>query len=163
MGKVLWCILFIFLATDANSNNEIKGRVTAVHDGNTLEIITGDKEIYKIVLQGIDCPETGQEYSAQAKNYLEKLAFNQEVIVHIYGKDRLKNYIAIVLLKDGTDIRYDLLKAGLAWTAEKGPLPELEVHREIASEERKGLWKQDAPTAPWIYRRQQSMLQPKSR
>jgi micrococcal nuclease len=55
-----------------------------------------------------------------------------------------------------------LLKEGLAWTAEKNPIPELEEYRIKAKEKERGIWKQENPTPPWIYRRQQSMMQAKS-
>jgi micrococcal nuclease len=162
MRKILFCIL-IFFATDARSNDEIKGSVIAVHDGNTLEVEGENNEYYRVILQGIDCPELKQKYGDKAKERLEEMILHKEVIIRIHGKDRLRNYIAIVLLGGEADIRIDLLIEGLAWTAEKNPLPELEFHRCKAAEKGKGLWIQDAPIAPWIYRRQQSMLHPKSR
>jgi len=47
-------------------------------------------------------------------------------------------------------------------TAERNPIDELESIKEKAKEKGKGLWKEQDPTPPWIYRRQQSMMQPKS-
>ena len=35
------------------------------------------------------------------------------------GKDRLGNYVGIVLLEEAVDVRVHLLEEGLAWTAEK--------------------------------------------
>jgi endonuclease YncB( thermonuclease family) len=65
-------------------------------------------------------------------------------------------------MKGELDPRVELLKQGLAWTSEKDPIPELESHRNEAQQKGKGLWKNDNPTPPWIFRRQQSMMQPKS-
>jgi micrococcal nuclease len=53
------------------------------------------------------------------------------------------------------------LKEGFAWTSEKDPTPELEIHRTEAQQKSKGLWKESNPTPPWTYRRQQTMLAPK--
>jgi endonuclease YncB( thermonuclease family) len=113
-------------------------------------------------LAGIDSPELTQEYGEKAKKYLEKMLLEKKVIVHFQGKDRKGNKLAVVLLKGEIDARIELLKEGLAWTSEKDPLPELEVHRTEAQEKGRGLWKEENPTPPWTYRRQQSMLQPKS-
>src|SRR5688500_13042566 len=137
--------------------------VTQVFYGNTLEVATSANEYYRIVLVGIDCPELTQEYGAEAKAALEKWALHQTVVVRIYGKDRLKNYIGIVFLPDQTDVRLVLLTRGLAWTTEKAPDADLESIRAEAAAERKGLWKQEKPTPPWIYRRQESMQEAKSR
>lgn len=143
--------------------NEIRGKVAAVIDGNTLEVISDDKERYQVVLLGIDCPELGQPYGEEAASLLRKTLLGQEVIVELYGKDRSKNYIGVVLSKDRTDVRLELLDRGLAWTTERDPIVELESRRLKAVQNHRGLWAGPAPTPPWIYRRQQSMLEPKSR
>lgn len=150
------CSVFQVFAQD-----ELTGKVISVVDGNTLEVITGSNENYKLVLAGIDSPELTQEFGDKAKKFLDKLLSNKEVEFQIRGKDRWGNYVAVVLI-DGDDPRVGLLKEGLAWTAEKNPDPELENHRLTAQEKGKGLWKEENPTPPWIFRRQQTMLQPKS-
>jgi endonuclease YncB( thermonuclease family) len=120
-----------------------------------------DKEVKKIVLVGIDSPELGQEYGDKAKKFLEKLILEKNVVVKLMGKDRWGNYLAIVTIGDKTDPRIELLKEGLAWTAERNPIPELEIHRTRAQEKGRGLWKEGNQTPPWIFRRQQSMLEAK--
>jgi micrococcal nuclease len=82
------------------------------------------------------------------------------VEINVVGKDRWGNQQATVIM-NGLDIRMELLKEGLAWTAERNPLPELESVKELARKSTKGLWKQDNPTPPWTYRRQQTMMQVK--
>ena len=150
------CSVFQVIAQD-----ELTGKVISVLDGNTLEVATGSNENYKLVLAGIDSPELTQEYGDKAKKFLDRLLGDKEVEFQIRGKDRWGNHLAVVLV-DGVDPRVALLKEGLAWTAEKNPDPELENHRLTAQEKGKGLWKEEDPTPPWIFRRQQTMLQPKS-
>lgn len=160
-------ILFVLLLTAAVQTawceTLISGKVERVVDGNTLEVTTAKEGSYRIVLKGIDCPELGQEYGLAAKQLLEKWLLHRDVVVHLSGKDRQKNYIGIVLLEDNLDVRMALLAHGLAWTSEKDAEPDLETIRIQAAAERKGLWAQNDPTPPWIYRRLQSMSAPKSR
>jgi len=156
---LLWCIGVVCVETSANGH--ISGKVVAVIDGNTIEVLGDDKETYKIVLAGVDSPELTQEYGEKAKKYLEKILLQKEVAVQLQGKDRKGNHVAVVL-KGDVDPRIELLKEGLAWTAERDPLPELEIHRVSAEEKNKGLWKDENPTPPWIHRRALSMMQPKS-
>ena len=78
------------------------------------------------------------------------------------GKDRLGNTLGEVMIGGKKDPRIDLLTEGLAWTSENHPMADLEGLRVSAQAKGKGLWKQNNPTPPWIYRREQSMLQPKS-
>lgn len=159
---VLFVLVWMAGVTMAQSSDEITGTVTAVLDGNTVEVLTVNNELHKLMLAGVDSPELTQEFGEKAKRFLEKLTLQKEVKVQFQGKDRKGNHLAIVLLSKGeVDVRVELLKEGLAWTAEKNPLPELETHRTWAEQKGRGLWKQENPTPPWTYRRQQTMLQPK--
>jgi micrococcal nuclease len=155
-------LIGLFLTSMTWANEVISGKVITVIDGNTLEISTNDNETYKVLLFGIDSPELGQEYGEKAKRFLEKLILEKNISVEIQGKDRLGNRLGTILI-DNKDLRLELLEEGLAWTAERQPLEDLEAIKEKARLKRKGLWKEAEPTPPWIYRRQQTMLQPKSR
>ncbi|MBL7859092.1 MAG: thermonuclease family protein [Cyclobacteriaceae bacterium] len=143
------------------ANDVFSVRVVTVLDGNTLEVRGSDNEIKKIVLAEIDSPELGQAFGDKAKKFLEKLLLEKNVWVRITGKDRRGNYLAIVMIGDKVDARVELLKEGLAWTAERNPNPELESYRMKAQEKGRGLWKEDNQTPPWVYRREQSMLEAK--
>ncbi len=154
-------VLLSLAAMPVLAEQHLSGKVTAVIDGNTIELAADDKDTYKISLQGIDCPEIGQEFADKAKKLLEKILLDKTVTVDIKGKDRWGVRLGVVLVQ-GTDPRVELLKEGLAWTAEVNPNTELEEIKEKAREKGKGLWKQDNPTPPWVYRRQQSMMAPKS-
>jgi micrococcal nuclease len=146
----------------ANANDEVTGKVVTVIDGNTIEVATAENETYKILLHGIDCPELEQDYGDKAKRYLEKILLNKSVSVKIQGKDRLGNRLGVVILDGQGDPRHELLEEGLAWTSEKNPVEELEAIKEKARGKGKGLWKDENPTAPWIFRRLQTLTQFKS-
>jgi micrococcal nuclease len=161
MKKTLILMVLIAGTAYAQAGNEVVARVVSVIDGNTLEIVGNDNEKQKILLAGIDSPELTQEYGEKARKLLEKLALEKNVTVRITGKDRTGTPMAVIMIEN-KDPRHELLKEGLAWTAERNPLPDLEEIRAKAQEKGKGLWKQDNPTPPWTYRREQTMLQPKS-
>lgn len=155
------CLFFLAFYSCFGAEDEIQGKITAVIDGNTVEVVAKDNERYKVYLHGIDSPEPGQQYAEQARLYLEKLVLNRKVTIRLEGKDRMGNRLGRIYMKDGTDPRTEMLKAGLAWTTEKQPLPELENLRLTARAQGRGLWSEANPTPPWTWRRQQSMLQPK--
>jgi len=158
-------MIIFLLAGIANltlfAGDTLSGKVIKVIDGNTLEVVGEDNEIHKVQLAGIDCPELEQEYGEQAKSHLQDLILHKEVVVTFIGKDRWGNYLVTVMTDGTKDIRLEMLEVGLAWTAERNPLPELETIKEQARENEKGLWKLDNPTPPWVYRRQQTMMQVK--
>ncbi len=162
MKPLLHILILTFGLIPALANEGKSAKVVAVIDGNTLEVIDESNETIKIVLAGIDSPELTQQYGESAKKFLEKIAMKKDVVLHFQGKDRKGNNLAVVLLKGEIDLRIELLKEGLAWTAEKDPAPELEIHKTEAQQKARGLWKDENPTPPWTHRRQQSMLQPKN-
>lgn len=154
-------LLLIVVSANVLAGEKISGKVKSVIDGNTLEIEDENREIQIVQLAGIDCPELSQEYGDHAKLFLENLALKKKVTFTITGKDRWGKQLGIVLINDRVDVRVEILKEGLAWTAERNALQEFETIKEDAKENAKGLWKQNNPTPPWVYRRQQTMLQPK--
>lgn len=152
--------LLTFFSINGFAAEEIKGKVTSVIDGNTIEILTRDQETYKVLLHGIDSPDPGQNYAEQAKKFLEDLLLNKSVIIELRGKDRLGNRLGEIHVEGTPDPRQELVRAGLAWTTE--PVADLEELKERAKTQGKGLWQDENPTPPWLWRRQQSMLQAKS-
>ncbi|HEU5145477.1 MAG TPA: thermonuclease family protein [Chryseosolibacter sp.] len=158
--SIQWVIfsLPLLMATES-----FVGEVTAIYDGNTIEVSTKDKGVYRVVLMGIDCPELSQAYGNEAKDFLAQWLLHREVLVRIHGKDRARNYVGVVLMDEGQDVRLALLQEGLAWTSERDAIPELEMIRLEAVRDKKGLWNDEAAVAPWIFRRQQTMLEAKSR
>jgi micrococcal nuclease len=161
MKKMMILLLVGFVHFSLFADDTVSGKVISVIDGNTLEVVGDDNEVHKVQLAGIDCPELGQEYGDRAKAYLQNRILDKEVVVTFIGKDRWGNYLATVMINGTIDIRLELLEEGLAWTAERNPLSELETVKEEAREKEKGLWKLDNPTPPWVYRRQQTMMQVK--
>ncbi len=159
--KNLLILVAVGMSLKGFSQNVLTGTVTNVIDGNTIELVASD-ELYKIMLVGIDSPELAQDFGATAKTFMEKMILNKTVNVTFQGKDRWGNRLGIILIEGRTDPRYALLEAGLAWTAEHNPIPELEAIKDRALENSKGLWKEKNPTPPWVYRRQQTLTQFKS-
>ena len=160
MKFLIW--LFWCVSSGCYAEELIKGIVTNVIDGNTIEISSEDNQTYQVMLHGIDSPEPGQNYSEQAQRLLSKLLFKKTVTVMIRGKNRLGIRLGEIQISGAPDPRHELIKEGLAWTAEREPIAELESLKEQARLEGRGLWKEENPTPPWIFRRQQSMMQPKT-
>ncbi|HEX5171355.1 MAG TPA: thermonuclease family protein [Cyclobacteriaceae bacterium] len=162
MKKLVALIFGLGLMVTANANvHEIKGQVMEIIDGNTLIVKSADESYYKVVLFGIDCPEMGQKYGDKAKKCLERLLKKQNVTVQFQGKDRAGNYLAIVTTDKNLDPRIQLLEEGLAWTSENEQVADLENFKSVAQQKGKGLWREKEPTPPWVFRRQQSMMQAK--
>ncbi len=155
-------LVVCFVAEYSFAQEKIHGFVKEVIDGNTLIIRTADREDYKVLLHGIDSPEPGQHYADQSRKMLEHLILNKAITIVFHGKDRFGNRLGEIRIDGAPDPRHELVKAGLAWTSEKALIAELETLKEEARQKNLGLWQEANPTAPWIYRRQQSMVEAKS-
>jgi endonuclease YncB( thermonuclease family) len=153
--------LFISFSVCAQQREEIHGIVKAVVDGNTLIIATAERDDQHILMHGVDSPEAGQRFATEAKKYLERLLLNKTVTIVIHGKDRRGNRLGEISI-DGIDPRKELVKAGLAWTYGLSEDHELNVLNGDARRNGSGIWSESNPTPPWIFRQQQSMLEPKT-
>ena len=144
--QITICLALLFLAPDSFS-----ARCIGVKDGDTIEILR-DQSSIKVRLEGVDCPELGQDFSQKAKQFTSGLVFGKTAEIRPIGTDRYGRLIARVIV-DGKDVSEQLLMAGLAWHFKKynkdQNLAELE---RKASEHRVGLWSLSHPTAPWDHR-----------
>lgn len=153
MRFALVILLTALLAPPALAD-EFAGRVVGVIDGDTIDVLhNGHAE--RIRLNGIDCPEKGQAYGKKAKHASSDLAFEKDVTLHTFGKDKYGRIIADVLLSDGTNVNQELVKEGWCWWYRKYAPGDtvLEGLEQEAREAGKGLWVDPSPIPPWVYRK----------
>jgi micrococcal nuclease len=126
--------------------------VTRVADGDTIQVTAGGSS-YRVRLEGIDCPESGQPFSQVARNYTRQLAFDQSVSVKVLDVDRYGRLVARVT-SQGKDVSFQLAKAGLAWHfTQYSSDPLLAAAEQEARKARRGLWADEKPIPPWVARR----------
>ena len=83
-------------------------------DGDTLEVLHNHHP-ERIRLSSIDCPEKGQAYGNRAKQAASDPAFGKDVTLLTHGLDKYGRTLANVLLPDGTNVNYTLVKDGWCW------------------------------------------------
>ena len=140
------------------AGSALLGTVTAVHDGDTLTLSTGNS-VEHVRLQGIDAPELAQDFGEQARQALTERTLQQPVRVVYTQRDRYDRVLGQVFTADCTDVNQRLLELGMAWFY-KAYACDLEASRRLryasaetqASSHRLGLWSQNQPTAPWVFR-----------
>lgn len=164
MRKNLVVLMMLIMNSSVALPQEWSAKVIKVIDGNTLEILTSDNETYKVMLKAVDCPEIEQSFGVEAKKLTEKILLKKKVTVIVSGKDRWGNRLVSITLGNGKDINQELLKRGYAWhntrLSSDNTLKQLESK---AKSDKVGLWVNEDPTPPWIFRRQQTMNVAKSR
>jgi micrococcal nuclease len=153
LGKISLLTLILALPAVFCWAEEFSGRVVAVKDGDTIEVLHSLKA-ERIRLADIDCPEMGQPFGNRAKQLTGSLVFGKEVLIKATGKDRYGRTIGEIFV-DGMSVGEELVKNGAAWWYQKyssnSKLSELE--RE-ARYRKCGLWVENNPIAPWDWRTQ---------
>jgi micrococcal nuclease len=68
--------LLLYVLPQITFSSEIQGRVVGVCDGDTITVLNnGHAEALR--LNGIDCPEKGQDFGARAKQLTSDLCFGK--------------------------------------------------------------------------------------
>ena len=161
---VLQFLLFPFLAgwiispCEGNDVNKYARRLICLHttriiDGDTFEGRANDST-FRIRLNAIDAPERGQGYYQVSKKRLGDLCEDGPLDVTLISKDRYGRWIADVSNQSNIFINQQLVKEGMAWVYRKYSRDTTLVALENkARVERKGLWNENNPVAPWLKRK----------
>jgi endonuclease YncB( thermonuclease family) len=142
------------LAATAARAEHFDGRVVAVFDGDTIEVLV-DGAPRRIRLADIDTPERGQPWADRAKRALAERVHGREVRINAVAIDRYGRTVGEVYAGD-VCVGCELVREGHAWVyrgrARDPVLLELEAEARAA---RRGLWA--LPEAqripPWEWRR----------
>lgn len=155
MKKLLYLFLFVSSITIAQT---INGKVVAVKDGDTFVLLTAKKEQITIRLAEIDCPESGQAFGKNAKQFLSNLIFSKTVSCQITTTDSYGRSIAKVYI-DGAYVSEELVKNGWAWHYKKYSTSEKLAALEYEARKNKiGLWSVPGAVAPWQWRKNNFLL-----
>jgi len=134
----------------------LTGDVVKIADGDTLTLLTADKEQVKIRLAEIDTPERKQPYYQVAKQALADRVFRQIVQVEIVDWDQYGRAVGKVIL-EGEYINAWMVAEGHAWVYRKySDDPHMLELEASAQEQGIGLWAlpESERIPPWEWRRQ---------
>ena len=134
------------------------GRVVSVSDGDTVTVLDRAYQEHKIRLNGIDAPETSQDFGQVSRMHLARLLFGKDVLVITRKSERYERELAKIFV-DQVDVNLAQVRAGLAWyyrayesDVGESDRPALDQAEQEARAARRGLWQQRNPTPPWEYR-----------
>ena len=86
-------IPIVFLVTSLLPAQDFTAKCVGVTDGDTITVLVGTEQM-KIRLEGIDTPETGQDFATKAKQFTSSLVFGKHV--HRGGPHRLDHSAAFL-------------------------------------------------------------------
>jgi endonuclease YncB( thermonuclease family) len=127
--------------------------ISSVIDGDTVKVIFSNRT-HTIRLFGIDAPETMQRYGRASTLYARALLQYQTVTVRVYGGDRYGRLIGDITLQDGARFANFMVASGSAWWYRQyaGKDKVLHILEHQARDAKLGLWADEKPIAPWIWR-----------
>lgn len=70
-----------------------------VTDGDTIKVLRDGRAV-TVRLEGIDCPEAGDDFSTKAKNFTSSLVFGKTVTVRVKETDQYGRLVGRVLVDD---------------------------------------------------------------
>jgi hypothetical protein len=113
----------------------------------------------RVRLLGVDAPELDQTFGDVARKHLADLVYDKSVLVEYAGISADHSLNGRVLL-DGADVGAQMIRDGAAWVdpsnEQRLSVTDREVYQQselAARSERRGLWQQESPLAPWEFAR----------
>lgn len=115
MLRVTLVLAYLLLAVPAWAAQVFEGKVVGISDGDTITVLTDQKQQIKVRLYGVDCPETKQAYGTRARQFTSDKVFGKRVRVEVADMDHYGRTVGIVTAPGGSVLNSDLLAGGMAW------------------------------------------------
>jgi endonuclease YncB( thermonuclease family) len=148
-------------AMPATAATTLEGKVRRVSDGDTVVLVVGGRDEYRIRLAHIDAPEVAhkegekdQPYGPQSGDSLSELVLRKQVTAVCNGADHIGRPICDIYI--GTlHVNAEQVRRGYAMVYKRyepqgSPLYAVE---EAARRRQIGLWVDPNPIPPWEWRR----------
>ena len=128
-------------------------RVIRVSDGDTFTGLDAENRQVKVRLHGIDAPEAKQPFGNVSKQALSDLIAGKTVSVEEVDRDRYGRVVGRVTI-GGKLVNAEQVRAGLAWRyVQFDRRNEFGGLEDEARRQRRGLWADAHPIAPWEWRK----------
>jgi endonuclease YncB( thermonuclease family) len=147
------------------SGASLYGTVKEISDGDTFTIICLKRPL-KIRLMAIAAPELDQAYGDVAKQHLQDLISDKFVSVE-YSSLGLNGLIIGKVTWNEMDVGAQMVRDGVAWYDKSFDNRLTDIERQIyahnesaARDEKRGLWQDKSPIAPWEFKQRQLERRP---
>ncbi len=156
MSRIIALLCCVALGAQAET---FDAKVIAVMDGDTVMVLRNGKRI-KVRMANIDAPEKDQAFGTQSRASLLEMVGKRQVRVDSQAIDQYGRVIAYLAV-DGLNVNEAQVRRGMAWeySYRHSDRAYLALQRE-AQQAQRGLWSQDTPRAPWLWRKTHPAVKP---
>lgn len=133
---------------------QITAKVVAIKDGDTIVVLDDNNNQKTLRLAEVDCPETGQPFGKNAKQFTSLQVFGKSIKYYSTNSDRYGRTIAKVYYDNGKYLSEQIIKAGLGWWYYRySTNKNLGKLQDITQNKKLGLWSYSETVPPWEFRK----------
>lgn len=151
VGKVIFVML---MGVSSLILSQIKAKVIGVKDGDTILVLDKDNNQSTLRLAEVDCPEKGQPFGKNAKQFTSDLVYGKQIQYYKTNSDRYGRTIAKVYFNNDQYLSEEIIKKGYGWWYYQYSNNEnLGVLEAKARALQLGLWSGNETVSPWEWRK----------
>jgi len=152
-------LLFAVAFSGSAAASGMSGVVIVVIDGDTVlfkpdHYTPASRAFLKVRLADIDAPENDQPYGGAATQALKALALKRQAQLYIVATDAYGRKVGRLTV-EALSVNAEMVRQGWAWASSRDADAAMQALQRKARSERRGLWRDAAPTPPWTWRRAQ--------
>jgi len=134
--------------------SQIKAKIVKVKDGDTIVALLSDNQQETLRLADVDCPENGQAFGKNAKQFTSSQVFGKTVIFYRISKDKYRRTVAKIFYDDEKYLSAEIIKSGFGWWyCQNSRNIKLKEYESLAKGKKLGLWSDKKAIAPWDFRK----------
>ena len=153
--RSVWAVTLVALpclvpSVASGEDSRWTGRCQKVIDGDTIQV-KRDRSVVQVELAGIDCPELGQDFGRESKDFSIQLLEGKIVTVIVESELRQVTIGKVEIY--GKDASLMIVREGFGWVYPRVPTSRTLMTAETdARTENLGLWQDESPVPPWVWR-----------
>lgn len=149
-------VLFLISINSILGQTILTAKVVGIKDGDTVVVLDSLNNQTTLRFAEVDCPEKSQPFGTKAKQFTSDQIYLKTIKYVVTDTDRYGRSIAMIYYdKDNKYLSAEIIKAGMGWHYKRySTSKELALLEDNAKKNKKGLWIDNNPIAPWEFRKQ---------
>lgn len=155
MSKILTITLLFFYNSISFCQTTLTAKVVGIKDGDTVVVLDSLNNQTTLRLAEVDCPEKSQPFGTKAKQFTSDQIYLKTIKYIVTDTDRYGRSIAMIYYD--TNNKYlsaEIIKAGMGWHYKRySTSKELAMFEDNAKKNKLGLWIDENPIEPHLFRK----------